>query len=267
MQDNLLPENVYGHTKKIQYFRSSIDNYRKKNGPNLRILDIGCGSGFAVTRFLSNKYDNILGIDMYLPNIEYAKSHFENSSTKFALMKAEELIDSNEVFDIVIMADVLEHLDEPKKILQTVSSLLRKNGLLLITIPNGHGCFELESSLSRAPIIGRLFLRIISIFVGVLNRTILKNKWTQVNSIYPVDLPYNSDSGHVQFFSRNDLQELLNSVGLKIDSQRSLSFLSGPFTNTLFSASKIFCSWNIKIVDYLPASFASAWFFECSQDN
>jgi 2-polyprenyl-3-methyl-5-hydroxy-6-metoxy-1,4-benzoquinol methylase len=67
----LLPENVYGHTKKVRLFREAIEHFRAVSNKNsLRILDIGCGSGYAVTRFLGKAGDYVMGIDMYLPNIE-----------------------------------------------------------------------------------------------------------------------------------------------------------------------------------------------------
>lgn len=172
LYETLLPENVFGHTKKVRLFREAIERLRaagKKS--SLRILDIGCGSGYAVTRFLGKTNDHVMGIDMYPPNIAYAEKHFGHSSLHFSCMNAQALCANREVFDVVVMGDVLEHLDDPASILKIAVELLAPDGRLLVTVPNGRGPFEIESALSRMPFLGQGLLKLTDFFVAVLNRT------------------------------------------------------------------------------------------------
>ena len=40
-----------------------------------------------------------------------------------------------EKFDVVILADVLEHLDQPERVLEGVRSILTKDGIVIATVP------------------------------------------------------------------------------------------------------------------------------------
>jgi 2-polyprenyl-3-methyl-5-hydroxy-6-metoxy-1,4-benzoquinol methylase len=264
LHDPLLPENVFGHTKKVTLFREAIERVRCESArPSLRILDIGCGSGYAVTRFLGKTGDQVLGVDLYAPNTAYAQFHFKKDGLSFACMDVHSLSAEGRVFDIVVMADVLEHLDDPAGSLSTAVHLMAPGGRLLVTVPNGRGPFELESALSRLPLLGPALLKLTDLLVAVLNKSLLKGVWSRASAWVPDDLPYNIHSGHLQFFSRPEMMELLARVGLEAVNRRSLSFLAGPFTNSLFSPSQAFCKWNARVVDRLPPRLASAWFFEC----
>lgn len=48
----------------------------------------------------------------------------------------EQKINSNEVYDVILLQNVLEHVLDPFALLQTISKLLTPNGLIIITVPN-----------------------------------------------------------------------------------------------------------------------------------
>jgi SAM-dependent methyltransferase len=259
----LLPENVFGHTHKVTLLRRSCEALRVQRSP-LRILDVGCGSGYAVTRFLGSADDEVLGIDLHPPNIEYANAHFRRTGLGFECRDAASLVHSRETFDVIVLADVLEHLDKPADLLAECRRLLAADGLLLVSIPNGHGPFELESALARLPYLGPALLWCVDHAVAVLNKYgPLRGSWTRALSVAPADLPYNDESGHVQFFRRRSAEELLRAAGFRIAKFTNISFLSGPFTNYWFGASPRFCRWNVGIAASLPSRLVSGWFMEC----
>jgi SAM-dependent methyltransferase len=178
-------------------------------------------------------------------------------------MDAQALSNAGEVFDVVVMADVLEHLDDPASVLKIAVELLAPDGKLLVTVPNGKGPFEIESAFSKLPLMGSGFLKLLDLFVAVLNKTVMKGVWSRISELTPKDLPYNIDSGHVQFFLKDDLLKLFHRVGLRVTNLANGSFFSGPFTNYLFAPSQRFCNWNARFADHLPSSIVSSWFFEC----
>jgi 2-polyprenyl-3-methyl-5-hydroxy-6-metoxy-1,4-benzoquinol methylase len=262
--EDLPRENIFGHTKKVRQFLGVMEHLRSVNKKGaLRVLDIGCGSGYAVTRFIGKPDDDVLGIDMYPPNISYAEEKFGRKGLRFACMDANSLSADGQVFDVVVMADVLEHLDDPASIVATAVKLLAPHGRLLVTVPNGSGPFEIECALSRTPFLGRALLKLTDLAVAVLNKSVMKGVWSRMAALTPNDLPYNIDSGHVQFFSKPEMTKLLNTAGLEVANTVNISFLSGPFTNYLLAPSQKFCRWNTHVADHLPHWLASAWFFEC----
>lgn len=261
--DTLPPENVFGHTRKVELFREACAQLRAGRD-GLRILDLGCGSGYAVTRFLGAPADRVLGLDLYRPNIDYATLHFAREGLAFECRSAASLVDSHETFDVVVLADVLEHLDDPLSVLTQCRRLLAPDGMLLVTIPNGRGPFEIESGIARIPLLGYLLLRGVTGLASVLNRFgPLKGRWTAELARTPADLPYNSESGHVQFFSRAAIHTLLARAGFRVAAFRNLSLLSGPFTNTLLCIAPRFCRWNVAVAQRAPAVLASGWFLRC----
>jgi SAM-dependent methyltransferase len=258
-------ENVTGHTKKLMILKHCIERVRLQHCVGaLQILDVGCGSGYAVTRFLGQAGDNVLGIDLYEPNIAYAKRHFEKPGIQFELRTAESLARDAYKFDVIIFADVLEHLTDPASVVVDCRRLLAKNAKLLITVPNGYGPFELESALAMAPVLGKALLKASDYVVALLNKAgPLKGIWTSAAAQMPPDVPYNLDSGHVQFFTRARLDNLLRNAGFRVIRTENISFISGPFTNYFLGAWPAFCRWNARVVDAMPSFMASAWYLEC----
>lgn len=253
-------ENVYGHSRKARLVLEALARLREEQGQGLDVLDLGCGNGSALTRFLAARGDRVLGIDTHAPSIDYARREFGAEGLTFRQIDCEALLAEALRFDAIICADVLEHLPDPEAALGCVERLLRPGGRLVVTIPNGFGPFELESWLSRLPVIGAVSLWIVDHLTAVLNRFVFKGAWTA--AVTPQDLPYNAESGHVQFFTRSVLVRMAARRGLKPLGHTGVSWLSGPYTNYLFAPSRLFCQVNAQAGQWLPSRMLSAWFFE-----
>lgn len=254
------PENVFGHVKKVHLLRQALSTLRVEHRSGLRVLDVGCGNGSAVTRFLTHADDEVLGIDIHEPSISYARAHFERPGLRFEPRTLESLLNRGLRFDAIVFGDVLEHVPHPGAWLTAARELLAGGGRVLVTVPNGHGPFEIESSLSRLPFVGKTLIRILDLAVAVLNKWILPGRWSAV--VTPPDVPYNSESGHVQFFTLPVLLALARRSGLRPIARRNLSCVSGPFSNYILAPFTSLCRLNTAIADLLPAACASAWFLE-----
>lgn len=114
-----------------------------------KVLDFGCGEGHLVTALLS------LGVDAYgiepdenalkrarLESSNSEKSRFfvggaESVADETILNEIEQSNISKNQFDVIILNDVLEHLYEPKKFLESLSNLLLKpGGYIWISVPS-----------------------------------------------------------------------------------------------------------------------------------
>ncbi len=71
-----------------------------------------------------------VGIDFKAPEIETEKIK------TFAYTMTDSLPFENETFDIVTMLAVLEHLSNPHLICKEISRVLKKDGILVITVPS-----------------------------------------------------------------------------------------------------------------------------------
>lgn len=256
-QNTLFQENIYGHVKKVRLLRMCIQNHSSP-GKLIELLDIGCGSGRSVSQFLLADEVHYTGIDLHLASVEYANKHYSNRQSQFLCLNAERLIELNKKFDVIVLSDVLEHVSSPGGLLTDVAKLLKHDGIVLVSIPNGFGPFEIESCLSKIPILGEASLKAIDLFIALINKSILKNYWV------PEDLtvPYNEDSPHIQFFTAGSFRKLISAHHFRITKSYQLSFLCGPYSNYFFGPFSWIKKLNCQIADILPQSFSSAWVYE-----
>jgi len=95
------------------------------------ILDYGCGYGKLVAAFPGKIYT---GIDIDDTVIEYAKRlHSNKENVQFYALSDFRLQDHK--YDSIIMAAVIEHLDEPAHTLQHLKDTLTEGGRIIITTP------------------------------------------------------------------------------------------------------------------------------------
>lgn len=125
---NIIKNNPVKHFL-INLFFKNIYQEIKKNKPN-SIVDLGCGEGF-LENYLKDKDINseIVGIDINPDSIEYARK----SNPQFKFLTADFLdLKMKNNFDLAIMLEVLEHLNQPEKAIKTASDLSKK---LLVSVP------------------------------------------------------------------------------------------------------------------------------------
>lgn len=100
------------------------------------VLDLGCGIGYFSSLIKENlKVRDIVGLDRNIISLEHA--HTRMKDMEFVLADASSLPFRENVFDLVLMREVLEHLKEPQKCLKEVHRVSSPNGRLVITTPNG----------------------------------------------------------------------------------------------------------------------------------
>ena len=118
--------------KENQYFTNVrydiIDMIPKK--PN-KVLEIGCGSGATLVELKKqNKAEFTVGVDIVDKSIPGIDSHIvgdiENTIIPF----------EEKYFDVIICADVLEHLVDPWAVVHAMLKFLKDGGLLIASIPN-----------------------------------------------------------------------------------------------------------------------------------
>jgi 2-polyprenyl-3-methyl-5-hydroxy-6-metoxy-1,4-benzoquinol methylase len=243
---NPLPEeNIYGHTKKLQFIIEQVKGYIRLYGKPISILDFGCGNGIAVSQYLIQEGIRFYGVDIHELSLRYAREHFGNENA-FFLNQAPQGVQ----FDIIIYADILEHLNHPFTLLQQHHDRLKEHGLVIGSVPNGVGPFEIEKSVDKG----------FGLSAGI-HLAVRMKKW--LKGCDPHDetiLPYNLDSEHVQFFNKTNLYLMLQENGFQIQCFRNGPFLGGPLTERILRG-QWFKRMNSKIGDFLPYWSVSTWYF------
>lgn len=100
-----------------------------------RILDLGCGDGNVTIRIAEACCaKEVFGVDVDDQALQQAQR--KGMTVVKADLNVDKLPFQANYFDLVIMAEVIEHLLDPDHALQQVQRVLKPGGYLLLTTPN-----------------------------------------------------------------------------------------------------------------------------------
>lgn len=196
-----------------------------------RILDVGCGAGDLLLMLKERGFKRIEGLDYS----QQAKKFAEKRGLRIILCDIEkEKLPFKNKFDVVILGDILEHSFEPEFLLEKIKNLLKRNGWLLISVPNA-GWYLNGILLTFFP----RFLRLSPAF-GV---------WTHCNQ-----------------FTSYALGKLLEDSGFKLIKLSGIPFVQPPVKESLIrKIVKFVFKLPIKIIDlfsdFYPPIFSSHLIF------
>jgi len=148
--------------------------------PGQRVLELGTGPG-TVTRILHSKGCQVTGVEMD-PETLATCAPFCERTVQANLEDPDWAAPlAAEKFDVIICADVLEHLRNPRPLLNQLHCLLEPNGSILLSLPNA-------------------------------------SHLTVVASLLGGRFPYQKngllDHTHLKFYGREDLDAMLRECGL-----------------------------------------------------
>ena len=169
--------------------RLDLINLIDKKSQNLKVLEIGAAYGETLFYLKQNGIaSEVVGVDIF----EDAKNKQNYKPLDQFIFGDIEKIDLPEYFqhfDLILLADVLEHLFEPKSVLETLKKYLKEDGKIIISMPN---------------------IR----YYSALYKIVFKGDFKYEESgIF--------DYTHVRFYCRKNIQDLLETAGYKVLKQES----------------------------------------------
>jgi ubiquinone/menaquinone biosynthesis C-methylase UbiE len=191
-------------------------------GRGKKMLDIGCNDGRKLIQFRRRGW-RIYGVDVNKHALNLAKKWIPDG--KFYYGTLEQAFYPDNFFDCVRIDNVLEHIEEPVKMLLEVYRVLKSGGELYIYVPNGESF------------------------------TVKYFKGCSINSW----IPY-----HISLFTKKSLSFALNKAGFKIDNIKFLfcTPLSWFYqTIKIFIKGKMESNFNLN----LPEKFVALLFIPLSR--
>ena len=150
-------------------------------GSNKKVLDVGCATGQLAKR-LVEKGCEVVGIEIDNESAQFARRYCRDVIVgDVEILK--DLPYPEGYFDVIIFADVLEHLKDPQAVLTNLKRYLKKDGYILCSIPN----------------VAHIYVRL----------NLLFGKWEYR------DLGI-LDKTHLRFFTKKTAIELVERAGYKI---------------------------------------------------
>ena len=104
--------------------------------PQQKVLEIGAGGGNTILYLKENNLAaEVMGVElMRIPNSH--QDHPLIDKFQIANIEQEQIQAEREYFDVIICADVLEHLIDPWQTVDKIATYLKKDGLLIVSMPN-----------------------------------------------------------------------------------------------------------------------------------
>lgn len=120
----------FGNLRQLARY-SILVGYVQHLGPDVSILDVGCGAGLLAERLRDSPYERYLGIDPVPQAIEQA-APLVDERTRFEVVErpSRGLGD----FDVVVCNEVLYGVPDPEQLLDDIHALLPPGGSLLASI-------------------------------------------------------------------------------------------------------------------------------------
>jgi ubiquinone/menaquinone biosynthesis C-methylase UbiE len=111
-------------------------NFVSKYVKDKVILDDGCGTGYG-SHFLTDfGPQTIVGLDRSPEAISYSTHKYQNSSLSYLVSDGSRLPLGDQLFDIVLSSQVIEHVPNYLEYLHEISRVLKSTGSLVIGTPN-----------------------------------------------------------------------------------------------------------------------------------
>jgi SAM-dependent methyltransferase len=222
-----IPENIYGHKKRLLWMIEQIKTLAPgRPNSDISILEIGCGTGVMISIPLASLGYEVTGVDTDDKSIELARAVNPFKNAQFLCVDAAVI---TRRYNFIILAEVLEHMDAPQLLIKLSRNLLKDSGLLLVSVPNGYGSFEIEQFIWAKLRLGRALEKLkIDWLIGAA-------KWKLKGWEESPYLSSLSSSPHVQRFTLGRIIKMIKAAGLRVEETRGSTLFAGRISNLLFS--------------------------------
>lgn len=178
--------------KRALYLFETLERFHIKGG---RVLDLGLFTGIFSTLFYSFGF-HVTGVDIMQEKVDNIRARIP-SGVFLCHNLNNKLPMENEEFDVVWAGDVLEHVESTQVVFSEINRILKKDGLLILTVPY-HGLVK---------------------NIGI--------------ALFTWDKHFDPFFAHCRFFTKRTLKGALNKFGMKVEETRTIGRVY-PIANTLF---------------------------------
>ena len=144
-------------------------SYTKEHIVGKNLLEIGVGAGQSILWFEEEGFD-VKGIEPDGRNVSMINKKLRKGKV---IESSVEEFSTDEVFDVIWMSHVLEHLLEPMNFLKKIKNNLKNDGIFFIEVPNCEYEPMLQSSIQKNPHLFHFTTKSLSKLVEKLDYKIL----------------------------------------------------------------------------------------------
>lgn len=120
------------HDYQMHIGRYYLEHFVQPYTDGKKVIDIGCGEGGVLTAFQEAGY-RCTGLEYSEQRAEYAQAHSSNA-IQFLTGDIQNF-SSHEQYDIILLLDVIEHLEHKRSALNNIKALKAEAGIIIISFP------------------------------------------------------------------------------------------------------------------------------------
>ncbi|MCM2324888.1 MAG: methyltransferase domain-containing protein [Candidatus Woesearchaeota archaeon] len=113
-----------------RFYPKTVSNIKSVVGIGKKVLELGCGAGMLLDALKEG--NDVTGLDISSKAIDL----LDKKGIKGVVSVLPDIPFMDETFDVVIAAETLEHLDDDKGTLKEAFRVCKKQGTVIVTVPN-----------------------------------------------------------------------------------------------------------------------------------
>ena len=141
-------------TKKARTMVAVLKDFFLNDISSLNLLDVGCSTGI-ISHHLSKHFNNVTGIDIDLPAVTFAVEKFKSDNLSFIQSDSMNILLPDDQFDVVICAQVYEHVPDAVRMMDEIYRILKPGGVCYFAAGNRVQLIEPHYNLPFLSIIPR----------------------------------------------------------------------------------------------------------------
>jgi len=102
---------------------------------SLRLLDVGSSTGI-IDNYLADHFLHVTGIDIDNEAVEFAHGTFQKNNLTFMVADVMELDFPNDTFDVVVCAQIYEHVPDAQTMMHEIDRVLKPGGICFFAAGN-----------------------------------------------------------------------------------------------------------------------------------
>jgi SAM-dependent methyltransferase len=209
------------YQRRYDFFRACIERARACCGPSLRLLDAGCGDGYWLARLQEIPGLTLLGVDYSELRVQRARQVVKEADVRVGDLRQ---FRSEEPLDVVLLNQVIEHVEDDRGLLAMTRRILRPEGTLILGTPN-EGCR-------------------------------LQQRWLRrKNRLHETD--------HVHFYTEAEIRAKIEEAGFVIDSAMREVFFIGSYPLYYWLTARGWGFRFLELLTRIWPSQCSDYYFEC----
>lgn len=140
--------------KKAKTIIAVLNDFYQTDLNNLSVIDIGSSTGI-IANYCADYFGSVTGIDIDENAIKFAGENFKKNNLYFFQHDSMAIDFSDDKFDVVICAQVYEHVPDAKKLMSEIHRILKPGGICYFAAGNRLNIREAHYNLPFLSVIPR----------------------------------------------------------------------------------------------------------------